>query len=133
MPATRGDDQAKRHRLGLAAAQGDADAQCTLGVMHDRGEGGPVTSRGMPTRRLTLSRASTSGAMSAGYLPRPTPSYKNYGSGAMRATTPTMGSGSARGHLASRRPWITWQRSGAPSTAYAHDRLGPRTNLGTVQ
>ena len=42
MPTTREDDQAKRHRLGLAAAQGDADAQCQLGVMHHRGQGGPV-------------------------------------------------------------------------------------------
>ena len=42
MPATSEDDQAKRHRLGLAAAQGDADAQRDLGVMHRDGDGGPV-------------------------------------------------------------------------------------------
>ena len=42
MSATREDDQAKRHRLGLVAAQGDADAQCVLGVMHHDGQGGPV-------------------------------------------------------------------------------------------
>ena len=42
MPATREDDQAERHRLGLAAAQGDADAQCALGGMHYCGQGGPV-------------------------------------------------------------------------------------------
>ena len=42
MPATREDDQAKRHRLGLAAAQGDAKAQSNLGVMHHDGRGGPV-------------------------------------------------------------------------------------------
>ena len=42
MPATREDDQAERHRLGLAAAQGDANAQCALGVMHHFGRGGPV-------------------------------------------------------------------------------------------
>ena len=42
MPTTREDDQAKRHRLGLAAAQGDADAQCALGVMHYEGQGGLV-------------------------------------------------------------------------------------------
>ena len=42
MAASREDDQAKRHRLGLAAAQGDADAQCTLGGMHYCGRGGPI-------------------------------------------------------------------------------------------
>ena len=42
MPTTREDDQAERHRLGLAAAQGDADAQCALSVMHYHGRGGPV-------------------------------------------------------------------------------------------
>ena len=41
MPATSEDDQAKRHRIGLAAAQGNADAQCALGLMHRGGEGGP--------------------------------------------------------------------------------------------
>ena len=35
--------QAKRLRLGLAAAQGDAGAQSLLGVMHHAGEGGPKT------------------------------------------------------------------------------------------
>ena len=42
MPATREDDQAKRHRFGLAAALGDANAQAALGMMHHRGDGGPV-------------------------------------------------------------------------------------------
>ena len=42
MRATREDDQAKRHRLGLVAAQGDAEAQCHLGDMHCLGQGGPV-------------------------------------------------------------------------------------------
>jgi len=42
MPATREDDQAKRHRLGLAAAQGNAEAKRALGVMHRDGHGGPV-------------------------------------------------------------------------------------------
>ena len=42
MTATREDYQVERHRLGLAAAQGDADAQCALGVMHYEGRGGPV-------------------------------------------------------------------------------------------
>ena len=45
MPATREDDQAKRHRLGLAAAQGDAEAQCHLGGMHYLGQGRPVKRR----------------------------------------------------------------------------------------
>ena len=40
MPATREDDEAKRHRLELVAAQGDDDAQCALGLMHRNGEGG---------------------------------------------------------------------------------------------
>ena len=42
MPATSEDDQAKRHRLGLAAPQGDAKAQYNLGLMHLEGQGGPV-------------------------------------------------------------------------------------------
>ena len=42
MADTREDDQAKRRRLGLAAEQGDAEAQSSLGHMHRFGEGGPV-------------------------------------------------------------------------------------------
>ena len=42
MHATREEVQAKRLQLGLAAAQGHADAQCNLGFMHFDGEGGPV-------------------------------------------------------------------------------------------
>ena len=42
MHATREEVQTKRLQLGLAAAQGHADAQCNLGVMHFDGEGGPV-------------------------------------------------------------------------------------------
>ena len=76
-------------------------------------------------RHVTSSGASTSGAMCAGYLPRPTPSCKHSVFGAMRASTATLGSGSKRGHLARRRPHSTWQRFGVPSTACAHDRSGP--------
>ena len=42
MADAREDDQAERRRLGLAAEQGDAEAQSSLGHMHRCGEGGPV-------------------------------------------------------------------------------------------
>ena len=83
------------------------------------------TIRGMPMRRVTSSGASTSGAMCAGYLPRPTLSCKHSVCGAMRAFTATLGSGSKRGHVARRPPRSTWQRFGARSAACAHDRSGP--------
>ena len=58
MPATSEDEQAKRHRLGLAAAQGDADAQCALGCMHRDGQGGPVN---FAEARRLLGRAAAQG------------------------------------------------------------------------
>ena len=84
MPATREDYQAERDRsgeggpvdlaearrlYGLAAAQGDANAQYILGFMHRSGEGGPVdlveakrlfglaTSQGLPKACPRLAQA----------------------------------------------------------------------------
>ena len=39
---TSEDSQVRRRQLLLAAEQGDAGAQCRLGIMHHQGAGGPV-------------------------------------------------------------------------------------------
>ena len=114
-----------------SAAPAEASVQRNVAEAFDTSCAGSTNStiRGMPMRHVTSSGASTSGAMCAGYLPRPTPSCKHSVCGAMRASTATLGSGSERGHLARRRPRSTWQRFGAPSTACAHDRSGPNPLL----
>ena len=40
MADTREDDQARRRRLGLAAEQGGAEAQSSLGHLYHNGQGG---------------------------------------------------------------------------------------------